>query len=34
MCSKLLTVWGPDPAYKMPEENNEKGEFSNNCMSK
>jgi hypothetical protein len=34
MFSKLFTVWGPDPAYKMPEENSEKGEFCNNCMSK
>jgi len=22
----LFTVWGPDPGYKMPEENSEKGE--------
>ena len=26
--SHLFTVWGPDPGYKMPEENSEKGESS------
>jgi hypothetical protein len=30
MSSKLFTVWGPDPGYKMPEENSEKGEYCDN----
>jgi hypothetical protein len=29
----LFAVWGPDPAYKMPEENSEKGESCNNYVS-
>ena len=28
----MLTVWGPDPGYKMSEENSEKGECCSNFI--